>query len=149
MPLPKLFFVGIKGLIRNSRGDILLLLADVSSFRDAKEPYWDLPGGRIEEGDDELSTLRKEIREETGITEVQDEKYLHTVISSHIIPIKDSDRMAGLVLRIWQVTIPEESKIVISDEHTAYAWVSPGEAAVRLKNKYPDDFCDFIRRLDD
>lgn len=142
-----LFFVGIKGLIRNSRGEILLLLADVTGFRDGSEPYWDLPGGRIEEGDDELGTLRKEIKEETGITDVKDEKYLHTVISSHVIPIKDSDRMAGLVLRIWQISISEGTEIVISDEHTDYEWAAPAEAAVRLKNKYPDDFCDFIKNL--
>ena len=142
-----LFFVGIKGLIRNSEGKVLLLLADVTGFRDGSVPYWDLPGGRIEEGDDELGTLRKEIKEETGVTELQDEKYLHTVISSHVIPIKDSDRMAGLVLRIWQLAIPGETKVAISDEHTAYEWVSPTEAAERLRNKYPADFCEFIDKL--
>lgn len=147
MSLPRLFFVGIKGLIRNSKGDILLLLADVSSFRDAKVPYWDLPGGRIEEGDDEKATLRKEVQEETGITELGNISYLHTVISSHVIPIKDSERMAGLVLRIWQVEIPESSDIQISEEHTEYEWVSPAEAAVRLKNKYPEDFCNFVGGL--
>lgn len=147
MSLPKLFFVGIKGLIRNSQGEILLLLADVSTFRDAKDPYWDLPGGRIEEGDDELGTLRKEIQEETGVTELADVEYLHSVISSHNIPIKDSERMAGLVLRIWQVEIADDSEIKISDEHTNYEWASPKEAAERLLNKYPADFCEFIKGL--
>lgn len=147
MTLPKLFFVGVKGLIKNPKGEILLLLADVTGFRDSIEPYWDLPGGRIEEGDDELGTLRKEIEEETGITELGNIEYLHSVISSHNIPIKDSDRMAGLVLRIWQVEIPDDSEIVISDEHTSYEWVAPAEAAVRLKNKYPADFCDFVGGL--
>ena len=147
MSLPQLFFVGIKGLIRNSQGEILLLLADVTGFRDGGVPYWDLPGGRIEEGDDELGTLHKEIQEETGITELGDVKYLHSVISSHTIPIKDSNRMAGLVLRIWQVEIPEDSKIIISDEHTGYEWVAPVEAAKRLGNKYPTEFCDSIAIL--
>ena len=147
MALPKLFFVGIKGLIRNSKGEILLLLADITGFRDGVKPYWDLPGGRIEDGDDELGTLRKEIQEETGITELNNIEYMHSVISSHIIPIKDSDRMAGLLLRIWQVEIAEESEIKISDEHTSYEWVEPKEAAERLSNKYPADFCRFIREL--
>lgn len=145
----RLFFVGIKGLIRNSKGEILLLLADVTGFRDGSEPYWDLPGGRIEEGDDEEATLRKEIREETGVTELRSMMYLHSVISSHIIPIKDSDRMAGLVLRIWQVEIPDDSVVTISEEHTDYEWVIPSEAAERLKNKYPVDFCEFIGKLND
>lgn len=143
----RLFFVGIKGLIRNSEGEILLMLADVSRYRDSVEPYWDLPGGRIEEGDSEEATLRKEIREETGVTELRNITYLHSVISSHIIPIKDSERMAGLVLRIWQVEIPDDSVITISDEHTDYEWVAPAEAAKRLGNKYPADFCDFVSNL--
>ena len=147
MALPKLFFVGIKGLIRNSKGEILLLLADVTSFRDGVQPYWDLPGGRIEEEDDELATLKKEIKEETGITELDEIQYLYSVISSHTIPIKDSDRMAGLVLRIWQVEIPEDSSIILSEEHTDYEWVSPGDAAKRLENKYPADFCHFVSNL--
>lgn len=147
MSLPKLFFVGIKGLIRNQKGEILLLLANVTGFRDGVEPYWDLPGGRIEEGDDELRTLRKEIQEETGVTELGDVEYLHSVISSHNIPIKDGERMAGLVLRIWQVEIADDSEIKISDEHTNYEWVSPKEAASRLENKYPAGFCEFIKGL--
>lgn len=147
MSLPKLFFVGVKGLIRNSSGDILLLLSNVTAARDGVEPYWDLPGGRIEEGDDEEKTLRREVLEETGIDNLGEITYLDTVISSHSMPIKDSDRAAGLVLRIWQVTLPKTRAITISDEHIRYEWVAPSKAAVHLSHKYPEDFCKIIANL--
>ena len=148
MALQKLFFVGVKGLIRNARGDILLLHAGPSPWRDRKESYWDLPGGRIEEGDDELTTLRKEIREETGIRDIYNEDYLQTVLSTPVLPIKDNDRTAGLLLRIWQVKIREENEITISQEHIGYEWVSPAEAAKRLRSKYLPDFCEYIQSID-
>jgi hypothetical protein len=43
----KLFYIGVKGLIENKEGRILLLKADVSKHRKNREPYWDIPGGRI------------------------------------------------------------------------------------------------------
>jgi len=149
MSAHQLYFVGVKGLIRNSGGEVLLLLADVSTFRDSTEPYWDLPGGRIEEGQTETEALLREIKEETGVTDTKNVQYLHSVISSHSIPIKGSDRMAGLVLRIWSVSIADDATISISDEHTDYAWVEPRDAAVRLQNKYPADFCEYIKSLHD
>ena len=148
MALQKLFFVGVKGLIRNSKGDILLLHAGPSPWRDRKESYWDLPGGRIEEGDDELTTLHKEIREETGITDIYDAEYLQTVLSTPTLPIKDNDRTAGLLLRIWQVKICEENEITISHEHIGYEWLPPAEAAMRLRSKYLADFCEYVQSID-
>lgn len=146
--VPKLFYVGIKALIRNDQGNILLLLADVSGFEHNAEAYWDLPGGRIEEGDDESSTLKRELREETGITsDFDDETYLHSVISGHQIPVKGTDRLAGLILRIWQVKIPDGSQIILSDEHTEYRWATPQDAAGMLADKYPADFCEYIGAL--
>ena len=48
---------------------------------------------------------------------------------------------------VWSVSIPEDSKIVISSEHDAYEWVAPAEAAKRLTHKYPADFCNAIAKL--
>ena len=35
-----------------------------------KSVYWDFPRGNVEKGEGELDTARREVREETGITEV-------------------------------------------------------------------------------
>jgi hypothetical protein len=41
---------------------------------------------------------------------------------------------------VYQVEVPAGSKVVLSDEHAAYEWVSKKEAAKRLAQKYPVDF---------
>jgi len=121
----------------------LLLLADVSTHRKNIEPYWDIPGGRIEEGDDVITTLRREINEETSIKQIGDPVFVTSVVSNHEIPIDDS-RMAGLILMVYKVNIPTNSKVLISEEHSAYEWVDKTEAADRLKHKYPAEFTDSL-----
>lgn len=134
----KLFYIGIKGLIENDEGKILLLKADISKHRKNTEPYWDIPGGRIDEGQSVLKTLKREIREETGIKSLKSHEFFTAVVSNHEIPVED--KMLGLALMIYKVKIPKASKITISKEHTAYEWVSRAEAKKRLAHKYPKEF---------
>ena len=48
MAKEKLFQVGIKALIENEEGKILLFHADINyDHKGATEAYWDLAGGRI------------------------------------------------------------------------------------------------------
>lgn len=142
----KLFFVGVKGLMVNEHNQMLVLKADINEHRMNTEEYWDIPGGRIEHGDSEESTLEKEISEELGIKIGKQCIYVATVISNHEIPLHEGG-VAGLVLRIWQVPYHDEL-ITLSDEHTDFEWVSFTEAAQRLRHKYPDDFCDQIAQRD-
>lgn len=135
----KLFYVGIKGLIKNKEGHYLLLEADVTGHSINTAVYWDIPGGRIEQGSDAISTLRREIQEETGITELYDIAFLTSVISHHEI-LLGTDQKAGLVLMVYIVQIADDASIELSKEHTSYEWVEAAEAAKRLSNKYPQEF---------
>src|SRR5687768_9683561 len=137
----KLFYVGVKGLIENSQGELLLLRADVSTHSKNTMPYWDIPGGRIQEGSTVIETLKREVEEETGMTELQNIELVGSVISKHQIPLTEG-RNAGLVLMIYKVEIPADAIIRISTEHTEFAWVDRHEAAERLKDKYPQEFTD-------
>lgn len=142
----KLFFVGVKALIQNQDSKILILKADVADHRMNIEEYWDIPGGRIEHGDSEADTLKKEVEEETGIKLGDDREFVATVFSNHEVPLYEGG-VAGLLLRIWKVPFTPDMAVRLSAEHTEYKWSEPTEAAELLGHKYPREFCDEIARL--
>ncbi len=57
--IPK-HIVAVAGLVRNAEGQVLMLR---SPRRD-----WEFPGGQVEEGEDLMTALQREVLEETGIT---------------------------------------------------------------------------------
>lgn len=138
----KLFYIGVKGLIQNKEGKLLLLKADVSEHRRNTTAYWDIPGGRIDEGESVLDALKREIKEETGVTKLDSHQFFTAVVSNHQVP--QGRQLIGLVLMIYVVKIPSKSIIKIGKEHTAYAWVSKLEARKRLTHKYPKEFTDLL-----
>lgn len=135
----KLFFVGVKALIKNEKGQILILKSSLRDHGDRATVYWDIPGGRIEEGAGAKETLEREIEEEIGTKELTNISFFTSVISYHQIPLENGKK-AGLVLMVYKVQILKDSQIKISDEHTEFAWVSPAEAAKKLADKYPPEF---------
>ena len=132
----KLFHVGVKALITDNDGRVLL--CKTGDWKDIPA-YWDLPGGRIEAGQTVEATLKREIFEETGIKQVKDIEYFSACISNIEIPVSDTEKV-GLVLMAFTVAVPDDVEIHLSDEHTAYEWVARAEAAERLKVKYPVEF---------
>jgi predicted house-cleaning noncanonical NTP pyrophosphatase (MazG superfamily)/8-oxo-dGTP pyrophosphatase MutT (NUDIX family) len=138
----EVFYVGIKGLIENKDNEILLLKAIVKDPQVATKPYWDLPGGRVEESQAALDVLKREIEEETGIKKICNITLFHTLISNHISKYKNKDMR--LLLVVYKVNIPENSRITLSHEHLSYEWVERKEAAKRLAHKYPEEFTSLL-----
>lgn len=139
------FHLGIKALIRNSDGEVLLLQVNPAKLNGDRRNYWDLPGGRIQKGHTVLDTLRREVEEETSVSDIRDCKPVGMVLSNIRIPTGDGS--VGLILSIYSCTIPSDATVTISDEHIAAQWFSPPEAAKLLAVKYPDDFCQLIAEL--
>ena len=54
----QLFQIGIKAIIRNDENQILLL---------ENKDYWDIPGGRMDQGEDIEAALLRELNEEIGL----------------------------------------------------------------------------------
>lgn len=130
----RLFQIGIKGLITNKEGKILLLQSSSSDG----SVRWDLPGGRMDEDETFEQTLERELIEEIGTSYTEKPTFIDTVLSHATIAV--GDKQVGLVLLIYRASIPEDIKLKLNDYETAYEWVSPSEATIRLKNKYPMEF---------
>ena len=84
------------------------------------EPHagmWDLPGGFLEEGEEPLEGLRRELREETGL-EIEPVEFLGTAYSPY-------ERWTVLILR-WLVR-PVSGSACAADDVAELVWVSPGE----------------------
>lgn len=144
MASEKMFYVGVKALIEDEQGKILLLKAPEWEKGNI-EAHWDIPGGRIQTGGDVLDTLEREIEEETGINQIESSEFITAVISNH--QIKLEDQMLGLVLMIYEVKVPSGCKITLSNEHTAFEWFDKKEAAMRLTDKYPPEFTEKLPLL--
>lgn len=139
------FHLGIKALIRNQEGKVLLLQVNPAKLNGERRDYWDLPGGRVQKGDTIEDTLRREVLEETGIPEISNISPVNMVLSNIRIP-NDSDSF-GLILSVYACNVPDGAAITLSDEHIASEWFDPAKAAELLQVKYPTDFCEAIAAL--
>lgn len=140
------FHLGIKALIKNSAGQILLLKVNKEKLKVFDgEAYWDIPGGRIQKGSTVEETLVREVEEEIGIKEITNIKPFSMVLSKIRIP--QGEDSVGLILGAYICEIPENSNIKLSDEHIEANWFTPLEASKLLEIKYPIEFTDKIKEL--
>lgn len=109
--MPKTYYVGIKGLIISDNKAFILKSKNYN--------YWDLPGGRMDEGEEITDTLLRELKEE--LINIQDIQ-IHNLIHVFKYPSKLNDGQE-LVLLIYKVTA-NLSKVVLSNEHKEYRWIS-------------------------
>ncbi len=140
------FHLGIKALIRNSVGQILLLKVNKEKLKGfTGEAYWDIPGGRIQKDQSIEETLKREVEEEIGVTEITNIKPFSMVLSKIRIP--QGDDSVGLILGAYTCEIPENSEIKLSEEHIEANWFSPEETSKLLEVKYPVEFTEKIKEL--
>ncbi len=108
------YYLGVKAIIKSKTGTVLLL-------KHAKG-HWDFPGGRIQESEQPIEALLREVSEETGLTALNINN-----IKSHsmvLTPVKISSENAtsGLILWYHTCTLESDFPVVLSDEHTQYIW---------------------------
>lgn len=94
----------------NSKGEALIL-------RTAEGP-WQLPGGRLNEGEAWDAGLRREIREETGIEDVE-------ILS--ITKVDNWQFRGVLMYGVYFFCRTSETKVTLSDEHTEFRWLRKGD----------------------
>ncbi len=90
-----IFHLGIKAVLRNDTGEILLLQVNPANLKGGRASYWDMPGGRVQRGDTVIDTLYREVEEETGIVGLRNPKEIGMALANIRIPLGESES-AGL-----------------------------------------------------
>ncbi|MBI4258027.1 MAG: NUDIX domain-containing protein [Thaumarchaeota archaeon] len=90
--------------------------------------HWDFPKGNIEKGEDEVTTVRREIAEETGIKSIVLENGFRKIVEYHY------RRKQGLVHKkvIFYLARASTTQVKLSFEHQGYSWLPVNEALRRV-----------------
>jgi len=102
--------IGEYALILNSKDEFLMLQFNPPSNR------WHFPGGRLDEGDEAVEGLIREVKEETDL-DIYDIKPIFTKIFT-------SERKYGI---FFLAKVKEPYQIKISDEHQNFKWFKKTE----------------------
>jgi mutator protein MutT len=105
------------GLIINSLQEVLLLRR--SSSDNFLPGFWELPGGRMDNGENLVSGLKREVEEETGLQVIP--TYPLKAVSYYEDPIYPRESYG--VFYLCKVE-SENQQVVISSEHDEFKWVS-------------------------
>ena len=132
----QLFQIGIKAIIRNDENQMLLLKS---------QDYWDIPGGRMDEDEDIEAALLRELYEEIGVDRIANKQLWDVAKAVKQLPY--GDIMTSLMLIVYRVQLPADQIPHSCEPGAVLHWVSSEEAANRLKNKYPDSFCQAVAHL--
>jgi 8-oxo-dGTP pyrophosphatase MutT (NUDIX family) len=138
-----LFHYGVKAIIQNEAGDVLLL-----RYGAAKPDLvhrWDLPGGRIDRGETREQALKRELCEELGIHDVTIDKHCFIAQAPSRIKLETYD--VGLLMSFFRCSLMPHHTIVLSHEHEHYEWVEPIEAVERLKHFFPHELLSLLQDL--
>ncbi|WP_254273465.1 NUDIX hydrolase [Haloarcula marina] len=108
------------------RGAICAPDGRVLTIRRASDGGWELPGGRINDGEAVVEGLEREILEETGLT-VQVHQPVHAVTWHN-------DRSQGRFAVYYHCTTngTEGPDVTLSHEHTDWAWLPESDLRERL-----------------
>ena len=88
--------------------------------------HWDFPKGHVEKGEDDLTAAYREVREETGISQVRPLDGFH-----HEVTYYFRDRRRQLIRKVVVFFLGEvnSTDVVLSDEHVGYDFL-PLDAAL-------------------
>ena len=99
-----------------------ILLVKRSETADYLPGIWEDMGGRIKQFEEPEDALRREVREETGL-EIE---ILKPLAVFHDYYGERSAENEMLIITYWCKA--RSDPVVLSEEHSAYRWVSPEEA---------------------
>lgn len=135
----QLFHVGVKALVHDSNGNLLLL----NITRKDGKTYWDLPGGRVNENESMEGALNRELQEETSLTNLAIQKHLGVFMTDITIPLVNL-RHARLLFSVYLYAVGELHAITTENNMTAH-WVAFDKALNDRIGYFPSDLLNAIK----
>ena len=113
--------LAVKSFIVNDKNELLLIKREDN---DVHCPgMWEIPGGRLELGEDPFEALKRETKEETNI----DIEVLNPLKVHHFE--RDDGQNITMISFLCR---PKNNSVVLSKEHTDYKWVELNKAASEI-----------------
>jgi 8-oxo-dGTP pyrophosphatase MutT (NUDIX family) len=125
-----MFAVSVKGVFCAPSGEVILLLNERNE--------WELPGGRIEIGENSPECLKREIREELSL-EVKVEAPIDTYLFE-VVPGKH------VFVATYDCTLMSAFEPHISEEHRRVGLFSPSALPLNLPQGYRTSISDWHAR---
>jgi len=108
-------------IFRESESGIEFLL--LKRAKDQIYPaVWQMVSGKIKENEKAFETSLRELREETNLTP------LKMWIAPKVNSFYSSQSDSICLIPVFAVQVKKDSKVIISDEHSEYKWVTSDEA---------------------
>jgi 8-oxo-dGTP pyrophosphatase MutT (NUDIX family) len=98
----------VKAIIRNGRGDVLVL-------KDSGTDFFDFPGGHMQEGESMEAALKREVMEEAGI-DIDIERQLGRTR----LVLGDQKRTVDF----FSAMVSGDDEVRLSDEHEGFVWAN-------------------------
>ena len=118
-PTGLVLHVAAKGVVVNSKGEVLIVREAKTYDEGTGEGRYHLPGGRLNEGESYIDGLHREIREETGL-DIEPGRPVY--VGEWRPTIKGIPRQ---IIAIFTVCTPKSTTVRLSEEHDHFAWVDP------------------------
>ena len=128
------FRVASKAFIVN---DGKLLVIKRSTHNAIKPHIWEIPGGRLEPGEDPREGLKRETMEEAGI----DIDILHPLNVKHFV--RDDGQIITMLIFLCKAL---QDNITLSKEHTAFDWLPIESCKEKLTPFFHEEVDIFMNR---
>ena len=133
MNLEKPYIVSIYAVLRNEKGEFLLLRRSENSHSNPGK--WDLPGGKLIRGEPLEEAVVREVWEETGISIIPGE-----IAGYATFELPDKKVIAVIYNGGYLI-----ADVKLSDEHIEHAWISL-DSILEL-DTLPEHFKEFFKRF--
>lgn len=133
MNLEKPYIISIYTILRNEKGEFLLLRRAENSHSNPGK--WDLPGGKLNHEEILEEAIVREVWEETEISIVPGE------IAGYVTFELPQKKVIAIIYDGGYII----SDVKLSHEHTEYSWIPLDE--ILKMNTLPPYFKDFFRRF--